>query len=96
MCYNYGEKGHYSNRCPNSRTRANQPAITTPTPTRGANSVPVAAKQNYAHGRVNHVAMKKRKKLLMLSLVYFSSMTPLQLCYLILEHRILSYLLHML
>jgi hypothetical protein len=38
----------------------------------------------------------KRKKLLMLSLVCFSSMTLLQLCCLILEHQILSYLLHML
>jgi hypothetical protein len=39
---------------------------------------------------------KKCKKLLMLSFVCFSSMTLLQLCCLILEHRILSYLLHML
>jgi hypothetical protein len=39
---------------------------------------------------------KKRKKLLMLSLACFSSMILLQLCYLILEHHILSYLLHML
>jgi hypothetical protein len=31
--------------------------MSTPTPTCGANSIPVAAKQNYAHGRVNHVAM---------------------------------------
>jgi hypothetical protein len=46
-CYNCGEKGHYVNRCPNSCTRANQPAIATPAPTRGANFVPVAAKQNY-------------------------------------------------
>jgi hypothetical protein len=38
----------------------------------------------------------KRKKLLMLSLLSFSSTTLMQLCYLILEHRILSYLLHML
>jgi hypothetical protein len=58
-CYNCGEKGHYANRCPNSRTRANQPAIATPAPTRGANSVPVAAKQNYARGRVNHVAVEE-------------------------------------
>jgi hypothetical protein len=31
--------------------------MSTPTHTCGANSIPVAAKQNYAHGRVNHVAM---------------------------------------
>jgi hypothetical protein len=39
---------------------------------------------------------KKRKKLMMLSLVCFSSMTLLQLCCLILEYHILSYLLHIL
>jgi hypothetical protein len=61
-CYNCGEKGHYANQCPNSHTRANQPAIATPAPTRGANSVPVAAKQNYARGRVNHVAMEEAQE----------------------------------
>jgi hypothetical protein len=44
---------------PNSHTLANQPAIATPAPTRGANSVPVAAKQNYARGRVNHVVVEE-------------------------------------
>jgi hypothetical protein len=57
--YNCGEKGHYTNQCPNSCTRTNQPAIATPAPTHGANSVPVAAKQNYARGRVNHVAVEE-------------------------------------
>jgi hypothetical protein len=47
---------------PNSRTRANQPAIATPTPTRGANSVPIAAKQNYTHVRVNHVAVEEAQE----------------------------------
>jgi hypothetical protein len=28
-------------------------------PTRGANSVPVAAEQNYVHGKVNHVAIEE-------------------------------------
>jgi hypothetical protein len=44
------------------RTRANLPAIATPAPTHGANSVPVAAKQNYAHGRVNHVAVEEAQE----------------------------------
>jgi hypothetical protein len=44
------------------RTRANQPAIATPAPTRGANFVPVAAKENYAHGRVNHVAVEEAQE----------------------------------
>jgi hypothetical protein len=61
-CYNYGEKGHYANQCPNSHTRANQPSIAIPTPTRGANFVPVAAKQNYTRGRVNHVAAEEAQE----------------------------------
>jgi hypothetical protein len=47
---------------PNSCTRVNQPAIATPTPTRGANSVPVAAKQNYTRRRVNHVDVEEAQE----------------------------------
>jgi hypothetical protein len=47
-------------------------------------------------GESTMLPWKKHKKLLMLPLVCFSSTTLLQLCYLILEHHILSYLLHML
>jgi hypothetical protein len=61
-CYNYGEQGHYANRYPNRCTHVNQPAIATPTPTRGANSVPIAAKQNYTRGRVNHVAVEEAQE----------------------------------
>jgi hypothetical protein len=61
-CFNYGEKGHYANRCPNLRTRANQPATATPAPTCGANSVLVATKQNYAHGRVNPVTLEEAQE----------------------------------
>jgi hypothetical protein len=61
-CYNNGDKGHYANRCPNPHTHANHTTTATPTPTSGANSVPVAAKQNYAHGRVKHVAMEEAQE----------------------------------
>jgi hypothetical protein len=47
---------------PNPRIYANQPAIATPAPTHGANSVPIAAKQNYACGRVNHVAVEEAQE----------------------------------
>jgi hypothetical protein len=61
-CYNCGEQGHYANRYPNSRTRANQPTTATLAPTRGANSVLVAAKQKYTHGRVNHVVVEEAQE----------------------------------
>jgi hypothetical protein len=38
------------------------PAIAIPAPTHGANSVSVAAKQNYARGRVNHVAVEEAQE----------------------------------
>jgi hypothetical protein len=37
-------------------------ATTTPAPTCGANSVPVAARQNYARGRVNNVAVEEAQE----------------------------------
>jgi hypothetical protein len=43
-------------------TDANQTATTTPAPTSGANSVPVAAKKNYAHGRANHVVVEEAQE----------------------------------
>jgi hypothetical protein len=61
-CYNCGEQGHYTNRCSNPCTHINQPAIATLAPTCGANSIPVAAKQNYARGRVNHVAVEEAQE----------------------------------
>jgi hypothetical protein len=36
--------------------------VSTPTPTCGANSILVDAKQNYAHGRVNHVIAEEAKE----------------------------------
>jgi hypothetical protein len=58
-CFAYGEKGHYANQCPNSRNRPPMAAASTPAPTRGANSIPVAARQNYVRGKVNHVAVEE-------------------------------------
>jgi hypothetical protein len=56
-CYACGERGHFANQCPNPCTRPPQTAVSTPAPTHGANSILVAAKQNYVHGKVNHVAV---------------------------------------
>jgi hypothetical protein len=54
-CFTCGEKGHFANQCPSQRNRPPQTVVSTPAPTRGANSVLVAARQNYIHGKVNHV-----------------------------------------
>jgi hypothetical protein len=40
----------------------NQTATTTLAPTSGANSVPIAGKQNHARGRVNHVALEEAQE----------------------------------
>jgi hypothetical protein len=61
-CFTYRYKGHFANRCPNSCPRANHPATATPTPSYGANSIPIAAKQNHARGRVNHVVVEEAQE----------------------------------
>jgi hypothetical protein len=37
-------------------------AVSMLAPTHGANSIPVVAKQNYAHGRVNHVVVEEARE----------------------------------
>jgi hypothetical protein len=44
------------------RTCTNQTTTATPAPTHGANSVPVAAKKNYVHGKVNHVVVEEARE----------------------------------
>jgi hypothetical protein len=36
--------------------------VSTPAPTRGANSILVAARQNYVHGKVNHVTVEEAQE----------------------------------
>jgi hypothetical protein len=36
--------------------------VSTPTPTLGANSIPVATRQNYVHGKVNHIALEEAQE----------------------------------
>jgi hypothetical protein len=63
-CYACGEKGYLAHWCTNLLPCPNQTATVTPAPTCGANSVPVAPKQNYACGRVNHVAVEEAQEAL--------------------------------
>jgi hypothetical protein len=58
-CYACEERGHFANQCPNPCTRPPQTVVSTPVPTRGANSLPIATKQNYVRGKVNHVRMEE-------------------------------------
>jgi hypothetical protein len=58
-CFACGEKCHFANQCPNLRSCPPSTAVSTPATTRGANSIPVAARQNYVRGKVNHVAVEE-------------------------------------
>jgi hypothetical protein len=58
-CYACGEKGHFANQCSNPRNRPPQTVVSTPVPTRGANSILVATRQNYVHWKVNHVTVEE-------------------------------------
>jgi hypothetical protein len=62
-CYACGEKGHFANQCPNPHTHP-QTAAATPAPTHGANSIPVATKQNYACGRVNQIDVEETQEVI--------------------------------
>jgi hypothetical protein len=63
-CFNYGQKGHYANRCP-SRRKSSTPTLGTPTPpsSRNGSSTPTQAQQNYAPGRLNQVLMEEATSL---------------------------------
>jgi hypothetical protein len=61
-CYACGERGHFTNQCPNLCTLPPQTSMSTHAPTCGANSVPVATKQNYTRGRVNRVAVEEAQE----------------------------------
>jgi hypothetical protein len=61
-CFTCGEKGHLANQCPNPRNRPPMAAASTSAPTRGANSIPVAARQNYVSGKVNHVVVEEAQE----------------------------------
>jgi hypothetical protein len=61
-CFACGEKCHFANQCPNPCNCPPPTAASTPAPTRGANSVSVAARQNYVRRKVNHVTVEEAQE----------------------------------
>jgi hypothetical protein len=57
-----GEKGHFANQCSNPRSRPPQTVVSTPIVTRGVNSVPITARQNFVRGKVNHVIVEEAQE----------------------------------
>jgi hypothetical protein len=80
-CYACGEKGHFANQCRKPCTHAQIAAPTpTPAPTSRDNSIPIATKQNYACGRVNHVAVEEAQEAPDVVIGMFFINTLIQLC----------------
>jgi hypothetical protein len=71
-CFTSGEKGHFANQCPNPHNRHPPAAVSTPAPTCGANSIPIAARQNFVRGKVNHVTVEEAQKALDVVIGMFS------------------------
>jgi hypothetical protein len=53
---------HFANQCPSQHNHPPQIAVCTPALTCGANSIPIATRQNYVHGKVNHVAVEEAQE----------------------------------
>jgi hypothetical protein len=55
--------------------------VSTPAPTCGANSVLVAAKQNYVHGKVNHVVVEEAHEALdvVIAMLFVNDTSPIVL-----------------
>jgi hypothetical protein len=60
-CYNCGQKNHFTNSCPNARSRPplTLEATSAPPPTCNGSSTPTQPQQNYTRGRVNQVATEE-------------------------------------
>jgi hypothetical protein len=58
------ERGHFANQCPNLRNCPPHTTVSTSAPTCEANSVHVAARQNYVNRKVNHVTVEEAQEAL--------------------------------
>jgi hypothetical protein len=57
ICFNYGQIGHFANRCPDRHQQSTQAQEAAPIPNHDANSTPAIARQNFARGCINHMAI---------------------------------------
>jgi hypothetical protein len=60
--YNYDERGHLASDCQKPRNCPNQRPATTAAPNQNGSPTPMAAWQNYVHGRVNHVIVDEAQE----------------------------------
>jgi hypothetical protein len=56
-CFNYGQNGHFANRCPQKQPNLSAVQSVNQTPNRSTNTT-TSARQNHVCAHVNHVAME--------------------------------------
>jgi hypothetical protein len=56
-CYNCGDRRHFASACPKLHNCTNQAHAANAVPNWNGNPTPVASRQNFVHGKINHVTV---------------------------------------